>query len=737
MRAFVYWSVAAAVLFSARPAFAATYSTDKSYQFTGQTNFNSGNGVAVNAADTRLYVIVSGPTGGGVRIMDTATGTEVGAVTPPSPTNIRDIAISPDGATLYFLRDTDSAWTLESVSAADGPHAPEDVTPIAADPATEPESLAIAQSGGDLYIGVAGKTNLFIYKRPAGGSWALDKTVNLPPTSAPRDIAAADTGSGMAFYILTPGGGQAPSVQVYNLDGTLRTLTFAPLPAAFTDYNFDSITTGGLVDGEQSLYIAADTVDFDHDFNSVLSVFRYTTGGAYTGDGFGFALSPTAPLNDLRPLGQDTLLAPGAVTGDHFYIGAINPAQFNGEAQTTRVVISADTGGPGSISGTVKSAEGNLDGAQVMLAGRDAPFAATAGGGAYTLTPLNAGAYIVSASKFGFVAAQTSVSLAAGEVKTGVNITLPGTVPTFNLGPSFAPPISDGQIFPGEYNSPPMPLYRVGGGEADPAVAATAWVTHDDQNLYVAVSAGEPSLSLDSAAWSNQNMLVFDDTTQIYVDPPHRHDAGGSQNNLFQFAANIPPVIGGQPNGTPQRLQRRIHPDGSFAQSVDSSVWFARVGYTATGWNLEARISLDAFAPFEAPDANAVWGLLIGRNRPDSHNDSLPTLYSTSPAQTGGLTHANTWTDVTFEPPAAGVKGDVNENGRVDVADAVYVLRMAAGLSFGTPNPDDEYGGDPNAAIRAAVYARGNVWPAGTPDAHITLEDAIRVLRAATGTGTL
>jgi hypothetical protein len=232
-------------------------------------------------------------------------------------------------------------------------------------------------------------------------------------------------------------------------------------------------------------------------------------------------------------------------------------------------------------------------------------------------------------------------------------------------------------------------------------------------------------------------MLVFDDTAQIYLDPPHRHDAGGSQNNLFQFAVNIPPTIGGQPNGTAQRLQRRIHPDGSFAQSVDPSVWFARVGYTPTGWNLEARISLDAFAPFAAPDANSVWGLLIGRNRPDTHNDSLPNLYSTSPAQSGGLTHSNAWTDVTFEPAATGVKGDVNENGRVDVADAVYVLRMAAGLSFGTPNPDDEYGGDPNAAIRAAVYARGNQWPAGTPDAHITIEDALRVLRAATGTGTL
>jgi hypothetical protein len=732
LRAFILWAAVAVAALGARPVAAATYTTDKSYQFSGQTGFNSGRGIAVNSTDTRLYLTVLNQTTGGVRILDTTTGAQVGVITPPSPTRLRDIAIAPDGARLYFIRDTDTAWTLESMPATDGTHTPAEVEVVDASPATVPQSLAIAQSGGDLYIGVAGNTNLYIYKKPSGGEWALEKSVNLPPTSAVRDIAAADTGSGIVFYILTPGGQQTPSVQAYNLDGTTYAVSFDPLPAAFQGYYIDSITAAGNVDGEPSLFLAADNVNGD--FESVLTVFRYTTSGDYADDGFGYVLSPAPPLSNLGALAQgDNIIVPGTVVGNHFYLGAINPEKFSGNPQFVRIGISGGSAGPGSISGTVSADGDNVAGAAVVVAGRNTPVSTTSAGGAYTLSPLNAGAYRVGASKFGFVAASQNVSLAAAEAKTGINLTLPDTVPTFTLGHVFAPPIIDGQIFPGEYNTPPMPLYRLGGAETPAALEATAWVTYDNDNLYVAVQAGEPSLALNNAVWANQNMLAQDDNVQIFVDPPHRHDSGGSVGNLFQFAASIPPVIGGQPNGQAQRYQRKINPDGSFAESISSLTWFARAGYTPTGWTLEARISLDALTPFAKPDENSVWGLLIGRNRPVAHNDNLPTLYSTSPAQVGGLNGPNTWMDVMFEPPITGVAGDVNLNGQVDTSDALYILRMAAGLSFGEPAPGDTYEGDPNQTIREGILARGNVWPAGAPDTRITLEDAVRVLRAALG----
>lgn len=743
MRAISLWAAAAAFALCARPVIAATYSTDTSYQFTGQTGFNSGDGLAVNSSNTRLYTVIGSSSSGGVLILDTATGTQVGSITPPTPTLIRDVAISPDGATLYYIRDTSTSSTLEYAPASDGDHGPAEVTaidagPTASDPGDTPftgaRSLAVAASGGDLYIGVAGTSNFYIYKKPAGGAWSQEITIPLSFTSQRRDTTVADTGSGSAFYVLTPGGASAPVVQSFDLAGTARSVSFSAPPASFQGYFWDSITSAGTIDGETSLFVAGDTID--NDFNSRLTAFRYNSTGSYAGDGFGYGLSPTAPLNALATLGESSIIAPAASAGSTFYIGAVNPDEFGGGPQYVRVEISGGATGPGSISGTVNTSGNLVEGAQVVVSGQDAPVDSTEAAGTFALSPLNAGTYTISASKFGYIAASASVSLAAGEQKTGVDITLPGTVPTFELGHVFAPPITDGQIFPGEYNSPAMPLFTLGGAEPAPEVAATAWITQDSQNLYVAVSAGEPSLALNSASWSNQNMLTLDDSVQIYVDPAHRHAAPGNLAGLYQFAVNIPPVIGGQPNGTPQLIQRRINPHGSLAQPVDSSTWFARAGYTDTGWMLEARISLDAFAPFAPPDADSVWGLLIGRNRPDTHRDSLPTLYSTSPAQAGTLTNANTWTDATFEAAATGVAGDVNENGVVDMSDALYALRMAAGLSFGTPNPADPYGGDPNVTIRQGIYARGNVWPV-TPDTAITIEDALALLRAATGTAPL
>lgn len=738
MRAISLWAAAAAIALCARPAAAATYATDKSYQFAGQTNFNTGDGLAVNPADTRLYTVVSSATAGSISILDLDTRNAVGSITPPSPTLIRDIAISPDGGTIYYIRDTDTASSLEYAPASDGTHGPNEVVAIdggptqanpSAVPLTNARSLAVLASGGDLYIGVASNANFYIYKKSAGGGWTQETAVPLSVSSARRDVTAAQAAAGPTFFVLTPGGASAPNVQAFDLAGASRPITFAAPPSGFQGYYWDSLTSAGDVDGQASLFLVGDTVD--DDYNARISAFRYATDGTYTGDGFGYGLSAGA-LNALGPVGSSTVIAPGAAAGSHFYLDATYPDRFGGGPQTVQVTITSGTAGPGSIAGVVNAGGQGASGAQVVIAGRDAPTATTDATGAFSLSPLNQGAYTIGASRFGYVAASTDVSLAAGETKTGVALTLPGPVPTFTLGSVFAPPITDGQIFPGEYNSPGMPLYTLGGSDPVPELAGTAWVTHDDENLYVAVQAGEPSLALNSAAWSNQNMLTLDDSVQIYVDPPHRHDAPGGQPNLFQFAANIPAIVGGIPNGAPQRIQRILHPDGSLARTLDGIYWFARAGYTDTGWMLEARISLDAFQPFAAPDGNAVWGLLIGRNRPDAHRDNLPNLYSTSPVQAGRLTAPNTWTDVMFGQPVTGVKGDVDQNGRVDMTDALYALRMAGGLSFGTPVAGDPYPSDPNVAIRQGIYARGNVWPPAK-DTHITLEDALVLLRAATG----
>lgn len=64
-----------------------------------------------------------------------------------------------------------------------------------------------------------------------------------------------------------------------------------------------------------------------------------------------------------------------------------------------------------------------------------------------------------------------------------------------------------------------------------------------------------------------------------------------------------------------------------------------------------------------------------------------------------------------------GIPGDINGDGRITFADAALALKLAAGL---LPANDP-----------SVTFARGDVFPVGAPDGMITLEDALRILRAA------
>jgi hypothetical protein len=732
----VLWATLLVALFGIRPALCASYTSDTSYQFSGQTSLNSGQGVAVNSADTRLYEIERSSSTGSIRILDTASGAQVGSITPPAPTTIYDVALSPDNATVYFARPASAGgYEVAAAPASDGAHPATEVTTAIAGIDNKPSSIVVVASGADTYLGVVTDQSFLIFQKPSGGALALVRTIDIGYTTMVRDVAALDSGSGIEFYILKPTLTSAPNVQVYALDGTPRAVSFAALPAGFDGYTFDSITAASSVDGEPSLFIAADTIDPDT-YVGYLTVFRYTATGAYAKDGFGYQLSATTPLSQLQTLGTDPVVAPGAIVGNHLYLGAIVPGRFSDGPQTARILIEQNTATLrnilGTVSVTVPSPQPAAQ-AAVVIAGRSLPKTTTSADGTYTLGPLPANTYKIGAWKYGYVAASKNITLTSEADALNVNLTLPDTVPTFDLAPAFAPPAMDGQTFTGEYPTPPMPFYQLGGAAVDDAIATTAFVTHDADTLYVMVRGGEPSLSLNSATSTNVNMITVDDNVQILLDPTHRHDAQAESNQLYQFVVNIPPFLNGTQFGQSYRYQRRIDADGLTAGTVDPTAWTSRVGYSADGWILEARINLIALGIQQTPGPDAVWGVLIGRNRPTQHHDSLPTQLSTSPRQVTRLTAPNTWTDAKFVQIVTTVAGDVNHNGVVDVNDAVLTLRMAGGLSFGAPNGQT----DPNTVYRQNILEAADVWPKGAPDGAITLADALRLVRTAAGKETL
>lgn len=729
------------------PVLAATYTSDATYTFSGQSLSSSGRGVVVNSTDTRLYETVRSSTVGKVLVLNTAGGAQVGTITPAAPTTINDIALSPDGSTLYFVKATAADWELDSAPASDGTHTPAEVTTIVPAIGSTPGGIAVAKSGSKVYLALATTTAFQIYTSVSGGAFTKQSDVVLPTTTKARDVAVLETGAGIRFYVLTPGTVPQTAISVFDSTGGNVAQTWSPLPSSFIGYTIDSITSAGTIDSVASLFLTGDGADDVG--NPVLTSFRYGYDGAYKNDGFGYGLSTDATLQTLQPMDTTPTLAPGCVSGNHVYIGAALPdAGGNPIDQTVRVVVTPTTLQPGTITGTVTEVASPSPlpsvGAKVVIGGVDTPIAVTGADGAYSLPGVQSGTITLGASRFGYASSRGAVTLASGETRAAPGILLPDTVPTFTLARAFVPPITDGQVFAGEYQNPSMPFYALGGAAMSSSIQTTAKAMYGSTTidnatysyLYIAVVGLEPTLGLNRAAYGNLNMLTQDDNVQIYLDPPHRHDVKGLANNLFQFAVNIPPVVGGTPVSLPLSFQRRINPDGTGVEDVPDYAWWARVGYTGNSWTLEARISLDDLVPFALPDANSVWGLLIARHRPSSHADFLPGDYSTSDAQTGRLTDSTTWTDIKFGTAAPPVKGDVNQNGVLDPVDVAYVLRMAAGLSFGASDSADP-DPNPNKTIRDAVLAAADVWPVPTPDGRITLEDALRVARAMNGIGTL
>ncbi|HJV36239.1 InlB B-repeat-containing protein, partial [Geomonas sp.] len=151
--------------------------------------------------------------------------------------------------------------------------------------------------------------------------------------------------------------------------------------------------------------------------------------------------------------------------------------------------------------------------------------------------------------------------------------------------------------------------------------------------------------------------------------------------------------------------------------------WSGTGGFVATTMNpLTVSLvttNMAITANFLADPVNGACGGSQGR-----YVTSAPTANLCATGTASALTGAGPWSwscdgsnGGLTATCSTGMKGDVNGDGKVDLADAVEVLRIAAKLETATPN----------------VVSRGDIAPLNSPDGVIDIVDALILLKRVVG----
>ena len=148
-------------------------------------------------------------------------------------------------------------------------------------------------------------------------------------------------------------------------------------------------------------------------------------------------------------------------------------------------------------------------------------------------------------------------------------------------------PVIDGRLDPAWLQLDPLtPFYDLG-TITDAARQSRAYVTYDDQALYVALDLDDDQViaaheGTDAPVWE-------DDDVEVFIQP-------AGSDRYYQFAAN---ALGGRYDGRGM--------DASY-----NADWEVRGARTNTGWSLEMRIPFAAVGQTQ-PARGAQWRLGLGR----------------------------------------------------------------------------------------------------------------------------
>lgn len=216
-----------------------------------------------------------------------------------------------------------------------------------------------------------------------------------------------------------------------------------------------------------------------------------------------------------------------------------------------------------------------------------------------------------------------------------------------------APPTLDGLVAgdPGWANIPGVTgFHRLGGGYTV-AKQTTAYVTWDDEHLYVGVVAEEPDIAHVKPTMRDGGDCWLDDGVEVFVQPPGR--------GAFQFVA----TTGGA--RTP----------GEGAAPLDT--WAVAASQTDDSYTIELHISFDAFGV--RPQAGEVWSINFCRNT--FVYDSGGDKFTTWAPLVGRFFEPERFAPLRFEAGALSEEGARRAEDRLNAQYRATLLRDLAALA--------------------------------------------------------
>ena len=265
-------------------------------------------------------------------------------------------------------------------------------------------------------------------------------------------------------------------------------------------------------------------------------------------------------------------------------------------------------------------------------------------------------------------------------------------VPSRTVEQTSTPPTIDGVLDDGEYPGEPLLVDAIWEGEGEPggttdSVSGQAWLTFDEENLFVFVSVTDDVRGTILPADDNKRQRRTD-SVEIYVDP-----RGNAANTAQTFIAGIMPSMDSMtgPVGVGRDRDNHQGVAEETAPGMEVAVTMAQTEEEYSGYDLEVKIPFDIL-PDSIDPAHMGFNVLI--------NDS-DTQNQTAQVRVGWSTFAGVradpwrWGQVTLEglddPGSEPVEAILPSTAALSVDSPQSILQSAAdGVPLGGQSPTDD-----------------------------------------------
>lgn len=301
------------------------------------------------------------------------------------------------------------------------------------------------------------------------------------------------------------------------------------------------------------------------------------------------------------------------------HLDALVPELFAvGQGRTRELTIVTGNYSAKARGGTVEI--GVPEGFEVSPARLEIDDVSPGGEVTHTVEVSNTDASIPAANRAADEGAWPVTITAESESSSAERSVTMNLVPSCTIERAQSSPSVDGVLADGEYPGDPLPVEAIWEGEGEPgrttdSVSGQAWLTFDDENLFVFVSVVDDIRGTILPVDDNKRQRRTD-SVEIYVDP-----RGKSANTAQTFIAGIMPSLGSMTGPVGAGRDRDNHQGTAeeTAPGMEVAVSMAETEEEYSGYDLEVRIPFDVL-PDAIDPAHMGFNVLI--NDSDTQNQT-------------------------------------------------------------------------------------------------------------------